>query len=241
MGDKLFNGWINPLLFIEATDFGGAFTGKNIDADCVIRYLCEPLEKADVEEILNRYREVEKYASQFFAAPNDEHVLEKLVWPLKNAIGCYMVGNYLGTISLCGMVAEMVAVLLFDISGVAINNNIMNVKTQENLFGCSFEKLGQDRRIKILSAYDLIDSDLQNFFDELRSIRKRYLHLYSQEHVKIAVDARKAIESSVQIVVRALGIDIHNGKLIMRSSFLRYLETKGIIQHSAEDDAACNQ
>ncbi len=65
-----------------------------------------------------------------------------------------MVGNYLGTIALCGMVAEMVAVLLYEISNFSLKNRPMTEQDQTSVFGSKFEKLGQDRRVQdILLRY----------------------------------------------------------------------------------------
>ena len=69
-----------------------------------------------MKSLIKRYKEISKEKVRFFAAPAEERILNKLVWPLRNAKASYMVGNYLGTIALCGMVSEMVAILLFDIS-----------------------------------------------------------------------------------------------------------------------------
>jgi len=53
-----------------------------------------------------------------------------------------------------------------------------------------FEELRQERRTEILLGLRLIDDDTKAAFDDLRAIRRRYLHLLSQSHERLAVDAR---------------------------------------------------
>ena len=45
-----------------------------------------------------------------------------------------MVGNYLAVIALAGMVAEMVAILRWDIAEVSLNGQPVNSKTQKAMF-----------------------------------------------------------------------------------------------------------
>ena len=62
-----------------------------------------------------------------------------------------MVGNYLAVIALSGMVAEMVAILLWELADVKLNERLV--------FGRTFERLGQERGIEILLAYKQINRD----------------------------------------------------------------------------------
>ena len=116
-----------------------------------------------------------------------------------------MLGNYLGTISLCGMVAEMVAMPLFDISEFKINNNLMSQSDQRTVLGSRFEKLGQERRVAILHAYGIIDDETRKAFDLIRIKRRQYLHLWSQDHKRLPSDARELYQAAVSIVVGAIG------------------------------------
>jgi hypothetical protein len=47
--------------------------------------------------------------------------LDRLVWPLRHAKASYMVGNYLAVIALTGMVAEMVALLQWEVAEISLN------------------------------------------------------------------------------------------------------------------------
>ncbi|MFQ5965627.1 MAG: hypothetical protein ACE5KZ_15235 [Candidatus Scalinduaceae bacterium] len=143
-----------------------------------------------------------------------------------------MIGNYLGTISLCGMVAEMVAILLFEICDFKLNNKSMNEHDQKSLFGSTFEKLGQDRRVQVLYAYSIINDEIKKSFDLIRNKRKKYLHLWSQDHRTLSKDAIEVYHATVSIVVRAIGQDIKEGKIALNPSLVKYLEKRGIVEQS---------
>lgn len=61
---------------------------------------------SDRASLATRYREVHLAAQPLFAPPAQREILGKLIWPLRHAQNSYVLGNYLGTISLCGFVAE---------------------------------------------------------------------------------------------------------------------------------------
>ena len=139
-----------------------------------------------------------------------------------------MVGNYLGTISLCGMVSEMLAILIFEVAGPGINGARMTETSQKELFGSSFEKLGQERRISILHAYNLIYGDLKNPFDRVRLKRRQYLHLWSKEYDKLSNDAVDCYRDMLRIVAFVLGQNIRDGKLLLDPKLTKYLRAQGV-------------
>jgi restriction system protein len=161
-----------------------------------------------------RYQQISVEETRFFAAPAEDRILEKLVWPLRHAKSSYTLGNFLGTISLCGMVAEMVAMLLFDITEPTLNNRPMENRDREALFGRSFEKLDPYRRVEVLRAYGAIDDQTKEAFELIRATRRRYLHLWSQDHDRLADDAVSVFKAAVRLVVRAVGQDIQKGDLV---------------------------
>ena len=71
-----------------------------------------------------------------------------------------MVGNYLAVIALCGMVAEMVALLTWEVVDVQLNGREMSEADEKAIFGRAFEALGQDQRIRVLAAYGLRSSSV---------------------------------------------------------------------------------
>ena len=225
---KLFKAWINPLQFLEVDEPWTRLQRKPPSAEDILRFVCTPGIDNDIQSLVERYRRISKEKKRLFAAPYEDRILNKLVWPLRHAKACYMVGNYLGTISLSGMAAEMVAILLFDIYEPTIKNKAMTAQDEKALFGSSFEKLGQHRRVEILHAFNIIDGDLKKDFDLIRLTRRKYLHLWSQDHATLPSDAVSAYNAAVSIVVKAIGQDIHNGKISLNPALVKYLERSGV-------------
>ena len=170
-----FKLWINPLKFLELDLPGQAATPT---ADQVLNYLSDPELNGGIDAFLARYREVANVSDPLFVAPAEKNILQKLVWPLRHAKGSYALGNSLGCIAMCGMVGEMVAILLWDISKVPLQGKPREEPAQKALFGSSFERLGQERRVQVLRIFGLIDEQTKTAFDRLREIRRRYLHFF---------------------------------------------------------------
>ena len=175
--------WVNPLQCMEI-DLERE-SSPPPGADRILDYLFAPEATRTVNAFVRRYREIAEAPGELTVAPNEPMILEKLVWPLRHANGSYALANYLGCIALCGMVGEMVAVLLWDISKVPLRERLMTEAEQKALFGNSFEKLGQERRTEVLHSLTVINDDAKAAFDALRTIRRRYLHLLSQTHQQL--------------------------------------------------------
>lgn len=233
--DKLIEVFLNPLQFLEIDEPWASLQKEEPSLEAVLDFICIPGIGSDLKSLIKRYREISVEKTRLFAAPHEQRILDKLVWPLRNAKAAYMCGNYLGTIALCGMVAEMVAMLLFEITQFRLNNRPMSEKDQVSVFGRKFEKLGQDRRVNILAAYAVIDKNLEDAFERIRTTRNRYLHLWSQDHEQLPLDAIKSFEAAVLLVVSAIGQNIKDGKLVMNPALVSYLEQKGT--YRGEEDA----
>ena len=231
---KLFKIWLNPLQLIDVDEPWATLSEKELKAKDLIKFLCTPGIESDEKGLIQRYREISQEKKRLFAAPAEERILEKLVWPLRHAKASYMVGNYLGTISLSGMVSEMVAMLLFEMSDLSLNNRSMNNKDEKALFGSPFEKLGQHRRVEVLHAFSIIDDDTKADFDLIRTTRRKYLHLWSQDHESIPKDACNSYNAAVSIVVKAIGQDIRDGMLMINPKLVKYLERSGV--YKPEED-----
>jgi len=166
--------------------------------------------------MISRYKTISVESIRLFAAPAENRILAKLVWPLRHAKACYMTGNYFGTMSLCGIIAGIIAILLFEISDFTINGKVIT--------GSEFEKLGQLGRVAILKTYNLIDDQLKNNFDLIRTKRRRYLHIYSQDHDELSGDVVEVFKATVTIVAKIIGQDVRDGKIVLNPALVRYLE-----------------
>ncbi len=177
--EKYFKAWINPLAFIEVDQPWTQSAKDPVSIEAIINYICTPGLKTDIDSLVARYKEISVEPARLIAAPAEERILTKLVWPLRHAKACYMAGNYLGAISLCGMVGEMAAILLFKVSDITINGHKITRNDEINLFGSEFEKLGQERRVDVVRTYNLIDAPTEINLGLIRIKRRRYLHIYS--------------------------------------------------------------
>ena len=131
--ERTFPAWVNPLAFHEVEE-PRADKDRRADHSDVVKYLCTPGTDVTVDALVGRYNEVSKEPT-LSVVPAEANILEKLIWPLRNAKASYMVGNYLGTIALCGMVAEMVAILLFEIAEIKLDDKPMDEEAQRRIFG----------------------------------------------------------------------------------------------------------
>ncbi len=233
---KLFEGWINPLAFQEVDQPWAPVIRAEVSPESIIEYACTPGLKSDVQSVVDRYKEISVEPLRLNVAPVEDRILTKLVWPLRHAKSCYMTGNYLGTISLCGMVAEMVSILLFDISDILINGKTLSREDEVGLFGSEFEKLGQERRISVLRTYNLISDEIKSNLDLIRTKRRRYLHIYSQDHSSLASDAVEVFKATVTVVVKVIGQDIIDGKIILNPAIIKYLEKQGRLSDISPDN-----
>ena len=69
------------------------------------------------------------------------------------------------------MVAEMVTLLWWQLAETKLNGRTVTERDEEALFGRSFEKLGQERRVEILKAHGIITSHLAHDFGTIRGTR----------------------------------------------------------------------
>jgi hypothetical protein len=131
---------------------------------------------------------------------------------------------------MCGLVAEMISILLFEISDFKSNNKLLGLKEQKALFGSSFEKLGQQRRVDVLLAHGMIDDSMKVKFDVIRTKRSRYLHLWSERHEQLPKDAAAVYDATVGLVVKVIGQDFRNGKLLLNPALVTYLRRAGVLK-----------
>ena len=228
--DKLVKGWINPLAFLDVDEPWAALGSGQPKLESVIGFLCPPEMPADLDSLIARYKEISTEPVRLFAAPAEPRILEKLVWPLRHAKGSYVIGNYLAVIALSGMVAEMVAILAWDLGEVTLGGHPMSGDEQKALFDSTFERLGQERRVKVLSAYRIIDDETFERFDVVRKIRRKYLHIWSQDHDTLPIDSKACFHAAVALVTSIIGQDIKDGKIMLNPQLMKYLEKHGICE-----------
>jgi hypothetical protein len=232
--DRRFKAWINPLAFLEVDEPWAPLEKTPPTAETILSFLCPPGTSTDPASLIKRYKRISTEPLRLFAAPAEPRILEKLVWPLRHAKASYIVGNNLAVVALCGMVSEMVAILLWQITEVNINVRPMTPDNEAELFGSSFEKLGQERRVGVLKAYGVVSPEVEKMFDTIRLIRRKYLHLWSQDHDQLSDDAVACFHAAIGLVVKVIGQDIKDGVIVLNPQLVKYLERQGIFEPPSE-------
>ena len=217
----LMAGFVNPLAFIEVeepwiTAHPVAVTDEHLRA-----YLCQPGLGHSLEEIVNRYKtiSVEQNDRISIAPPG---ILERLVWPLRHAKASYALGNSVGSIALCGLASEMTALLIFETYDEYRGHTGMSHKFLQHFKAGAFEKLSQAQRTQVLLELGWIDRASKERFDNVRRVRRKYLHLFSTTFKDLEQDAVNAFLDTVKNVREALGLDVKDGKLILKPEMLAW-------------------
>ena len=74
----------------------------------------------------------------------------------------------------------------------------------------------------------IIENETKTNFDLIRTTRKKYLHLWSQDHDTLPDDAMRTFNAAAAIVVKAIGQDIREGKIYLNPALIKYLQRKGV-------------
>ena len=98
----------NPLAFVDA--------GDELETSDLIRLLCAPSGHLKPAALIERYKRISSAAREPAILPALPILIEKVVTPLVNAKVAFIAGNPLGTIALCGFVAEMIALTLYEMA-----------------------------------------------------------------------------------------------------------------------------
>jgi hypothetical protein len=226
--DKTVSILLNPLAFLEIDEPWASAIKKELTPESVISNLCSFGVGSDIPSLVSRYKEISTEPQRLCAVPGEQRMIKKLALPLKNAKASYTLGNYLGTIALCGMVAEMATLLRYEVSRFAVRGHPITPKEEEALFGRAFEKLDQYRRIQVLHAYGLISEETRSNLDLIREKRRLFLHYYSADESNLAQDAVKVFHAAVSTVVAIIGQDVKDGKLVLDPAIMNYLEKAGL-------------
>jgi hypothetical protein len=174
-------------------------------------------------EVLRRYVEVSPPESYLPLFPHTDKIFERILAPLRSAKRCYCLGEYLATIELCAHVGEMFAILLWQMRPLVLNGKPLSAETEAQLFGSTFERKGQEQRIKVLKAIGGVeDADAQRL-DDLRKRRRKYFHLWSEDASNAKADAFHCFWLVVNLAESVLQISFDDGKLIINPALQVYV------------------
>lgn len=229
--------WLNPLIYFGAEFRPDGLVAEEVTYASMAGFLCRPGIGSQVFDLVRRYNEVSVERNRLPVAPGETALLDRLVWPLRDAKASYVIGSYLGTIALCGMVGEMAAILAFNMHNEAQDPVRYQAQQQRHLFGREFEKLGQERRVNILISLGVISAANHDRLEGIRIRRNRYLHDWSKDHSDIRDDALASYDASIDVVVEVLGLTFVDGKMYFREEVFAYLRKQGVATPWAPPDA----
>jgi hypothetical protein len=182
-----WNSAIDPVAFLDpAWTFG--VPSKTIDAvyrESVTRFFGMPLGQITPEHIM-RFAEVSPDRLDLQIVPHSPELWNSLLNPLRLAKKAYALGDYIVTIALAGMVAEMLTLVTFEVHGPiavpkgAARGRVMSFE--------EFEKQVQEKRIDALRS--LLMPERVAEFTLIRKVRREYLHFWTKKHGRIREDAR---------------------------------------------------
>jgi hypothetical protein len=229
-GPRVFQARVNPLVFAEVDEPLASVHKTPPTPEAALRFASALNAPSDLPSIIARYREISTEPVRLSVTPVEPRLDDKLVAPLRAAKAAYMLGTPVATIALSGMVGEMLAILLWGLADVTINDRAVTPDDEKALFGRAFESLGQERRVSVLHAYGQISAEVADDFTTIRKIRNRYLHLWSQDHDRVYPDAVRCYHAGVRLAVAVFGQRFESGMVGLTPQMLTYLEQHGRLE-----------
>ncbi|MFH1367429.1 MAG: hypothetical protein ABIH38_05640 [Patescibacteria group bacterium] len=224
-GPIIANADLTELLKYKTTKAGQIHTEIDIKAHFLESFFERPL-KTLLLSHLTHYIDITSTESYVNIVPATATVTKRLVKPLISAKRSYCLGDYLSTIALCGVVSEMLAIILWKTSGIKIRNSIISEPEEGKLFGRTFERLGQERKIEILSVFKSVDSDQKGRFTRIRNKRNKYLHLLATGTEDEKEDAKEVFLNTMILFKEILGVKLHDAGSIELTPILTKIFTE---------------
>ena len=226
---ELINAWVNPLQLLELDEPWPTLGDPEITSEAFLKFLYTPGISSETRDLAARYRQISVERQRLLAVPFEVGIMTHLVWPLRHAKAAYTVGNYLATIALSGIVAEMMALLLWDVFGSPALQRGRRV--QKELGRGTFESADQSRRIHALKAAGLISADEVHAYGRIRASRRNHLHLWSDtDDASVAKTAVAMYDDAVYLLGRGLGLgvdNVDNGAVTVKQGVLDYIARAG--------------
>ena len=220
-----FRTFINPLKLME---WEPEFRASNLPDDPapegLVEFLCPLDMSAEMSAFKERYKEVSKCDRNLVLTPEESELKENVFGPLRQAKTNYAIGNYLGSIALCGIVAEMVALFVYNI-------NILDVAKRQD-----FEDMYHADRLKLLKSLDLIGEKSRMDFGEIGVARKSALHFWNTPEEGIAKRAARAYASATRLVLDVMDVEFIEGNVRLNPKLRKYLEDRGDIVIKDDSD-----
>lgn len=218
MTKKYLPVFLNPLKLLEwEPGVGTPEAPENPTLERLLVFLCPLNIPADLAAIRNRYVEASDKDLGVHFYIGEPAIIENLFGPLRQAKTNYVLGNFIGSIALCGIVAEKVAILIY-----AIN-------TPDEAKCEKFEKqMFQGRRVNKLKEKGFIERQSKVDFDCISAARKSSLHHWNSPEEDTAEPALQAYAAAVRLVCATTDFKFGDGKVSLNPGLEKYLEHRGV-------------
>lgn len=192
---------------------------ENPTPEALLKFLCPLDTPSDMSEFKNRYVEISVNDWRLPISVEEPEIKENLYVPLRQAKMNYILGNYVGVIALCSIVAEKAAILVYKI------NETDETKREK------FEKEWyQAKRVRALKMLGFIDEYVANDFCDIIAARKSPLHHWSTLKERTAERAVQVYAAAIRIVIATTDFNFVDGKLSMNPKLYKYLEDRGALR-----------
>lgn len=176
------------------------------------------------EDLLLRFIEVTDGESFTSIVP----AIQRIVRPLVSAKRNYCFGDYPAAISSCGTAGEMMAIFLWRAANMTLKGQAMTGVQEMQLLGSTFEELGQKRRLDVLQAMGEIDAKRLGKFNDIRGMRRQYLH-YWEPSENEQKDALRITQIALGLAKDIADIQLEEGRIKSVSpSLLRWFDKQKI-------------
>ncbi|MCK4543859.1 MAG: hypothetical protein KAU17_16625 [Spirochaetales bacterium] len=146
---------LNPLVFFNM-EFADQVSDIDLrDVDTILKDIGGDPEAITLSDCQARYQELREVDKGFVMAPAEKWIQLKVIAPLRQAKANYILSNYLSTIALCGMTAEMASMLIYDMM-LVLSDRISESDQAKLTTFQKFQRKGQQNRIDHLMDFECV-------------------------------------------------------------------------------------
>lgn len=226
-----FNAVFNPVVWNEVEKSRQAIPTEQPSLTNMLRFMTDDRLAVDLERYIYLYdfaAEMEGW-TPIHVAPNHPQIVDKMLAPLRHAKASFMLGNFIGTIALCGMIAEIVAILRYEIEDDRIAAE--GLESVER-----FESFGQDQRVRYLKKKKIVtDPMVLQWFDVVRETRRQHLHFFSPAGSDPTNDAVTCYRIAHALVSWIIGNRHEQALPEVNPGLVKWLDRKGLFHEEKPD------
>lgn len=224
MVDMVFDAFIRPLSMTFLGDELPANRPQDVP-NLALQHLGEISgdRESTFDTLKRRCKEITDEANEPFVVPLHPELMRHVVKPLQEAKHCYVLGMPVACIAQAGLVGEMVALWRYKMMEPTWDGKPFDEEFQKLMWGWTFERLGQDRRVEVLKALDGMSDEVRKCFNDLRGIRRAFMHYMVDETRNADAEARTAFKCAVKLVKETLGVTFDKGKVLLPPHVVKFV------------------